>query len=611
MLGEVSSLLESQSSSKGKALSADENLAIDSPRTLAAKQAVARRKGRKQIFKKKESVTYARAVFNYNPQNPETQIGFEFGSVLEVVVRGPPSGWSRGRDRNGKVGFFPTDLVKFVAEEEYTKLTSMSETKMKTNIENEHKLASGILTSICGLKRSNRGAFWTFEVRGLEFNGWRLSVENSTSMSSYLSRIIIPWTGKTYRRSILYRDSKKADSGHSSLRIFPVVACEIVSSKTSTEEKVDDNFLDVETSSEIEEKDVGESSLVRIVVSRGIDSGSLDQAIAVGRRLTDANILKWTLQLLHTLHYCHCRYFTVGYLDVDDIFLTSDPSVLLSFRTVFKERVNTEISSDLPKKKRSQMTPEEIEDEKLKEEESFRNSPEGQVLLFESQKKYQSERDAWISPMRWLKAFRRRDGAKSNRDNDSSSSGTTRLPDYFDNMLAQFAPKNCEPTGCCTFRTKIMDDKTRLELTQAYNVFLNSAFLDLRCLGLILFRLLLKRPLHVTEKIALENPTFSYEQLETFVTLTKFPSCFRDLLRLCLGKFEECSITSINLGTEMEIGGPAVYKIKEILRKLVDEVERHGENPEHHAAPPKWTGDDEYARGWGPIPGAGARNHDA
>ena len=185
--------------------------------------------------------------------------------------------------------------------------------------------------------------------------------------------------------------------------------------------------------------------------SLGAQNGNLGETIRMGRRMTVRNVVKWAFQILNTMHYWHVRFFTLGTLTADDIVLTSDKSILVSTHRVLPEpQLGSRAKSRESKSRDSKggtnrknnnhsnnnndnnnnrvgtgdsertdasgvtdtttgdtdvdhdLDPEELENLRLKRERAVLRKERETIEL---QRKFQTERDAWIDPLVWLRNF--------------------------------------------------------------------------------------------------------------------------------------------------------------------------------------------------------------
>jgi hypothetical protein len=154
-----------------------------------------------------------------------------------------------------------------------------------------------------------------------------------------------------------------------------------------------------------------------VFVSLGVQHGSLLDTVVSGRRITTRSVVKWTFQILNTLHYWHLRFITLGDLTAEDVLLCSDKSVLQSLQHVIPElkrasrsgsgsrggakRPSSEASTATDATENS-LTPEELMEQ---EEQRRLESEAGRREVMEQGRKYKAERDAWLHPKWWLRQF--------------------------------------------------------------------------------------------------------------------------------------------------------------------------------------------------------------
>jgi len=64
---------------------------------------------------------FCRALYDFNPQDPNIELGLKQGDIIAILSKTDPSGrpcqWWRGRLRNGATGYFPSNYVDVIPKQ--------------------------------------------------------------------------------------------------------------------------------------------------------------------------------------------------------------------------------------------------------------------------------------------------------------------------------------------------------------------------------------------------------------------------------------------------------------------------------------------------------------
>ncbi len=304
-----------------------------------------------------------------------------------------------------------------------------------------------------------------------------------------------------------------------------------------------------------------------------IPGASLIQNLQEERRITMRNILRWTIQLISTVHSLHMKFTTLnGDVCIEDVMLLSDPMMMSSMKECHNKYLR-----DTGKAVRLQgAVRQSAIDDETKE-----------LLIV---RRFSKERDAWIDPSRWLKTkiapFRGYSNPLITRFNLNKSS-------------IIFADK--KNIGIFSIPSKL--EAERKQLLFDLKLFHHSVCKDMRAIGFIIVQMLLKEHILPWDglKTKLLSESCGYDDIINLLPMQLlYKECpeLVGILQLCYSNdatYAPCEVPAKNKIANVQVKVEILSVCDTILLTL-KEVQAKKEKNLHWKKRSKWTRKDERER---------------